>query len=112
MNNMILDIVVEGLRRQTFYQKNANTIHAGIGLVISLLSFLVTVPLGLPAPVVAAIPVAIQVLTTIGIKFTRNGIQPGTADALADAAFIVDMRKIDPPVDPIIEAERRRSVLT
>lgn len=112
MNNMVLDIVVEGLRRQTFYQKNANTIHAGIGLLISLLSFLVTIPMGLPTPLVAAIPVVIQTLTTIWIKFTRNGIQPGTASVLADAALAVEVSHAVDHFEPIVQAERVRSGLS
>lgn len=97
MNDVIYEVVAETVRRQPWYQKNANTIVAGLGALVSILSFLVTLSLGLPEVVVAGIGALISILTTLGIKLTRNGVQPGMAAKLALAD------------DPILEAERERS---
>lgn len=82
MNTFIQDVVAEAVRKQSFFQKNANTIVAGIGALAAILSFLVTLPLGLPEQVHAAIPALVSVLTAFAIKLTPNGVQPRTADKL------------------------------
>lgn len=98
MNMLITEVVADALRKQKWYQKNANTIVAGITLLISALSFLVSLELGLPALVAAGIPVAVQALGTIATKLTRNGIQPSTAGKL-----------VVPETSPAVLAERSRT---
>lgn len=97
MNNVIAEVVADALRKQKWYQKNANTIVAGITLLISALSFLVSLGLGLPPLVAAGIPVVVQALGTVATKLTKNGIQPSTAAKL-----------VVPETPPAVLAERSR----
>lgn len=98
MNDVIYDAIAEVVKQQPWYKKNANTIVAGIGALAAILSFVLTLSLGLPEQAVAAIGGGISVLTTLAVKFTKNGYQPSMADKLAVAAS-----------DPIVAAERDRS---
>ena len=82
MNPFLQEVVAEAVRRQPWYQRNANTIVAGIGAVASVLSFVLTLSLGLPETVVAGIGAAIPVLTAFAVKLTRNGVQMSTAAKL------------------------------
>ena len=86
MNPFLQEVVAEAVRRQPWYQRNANTIVAGIGAVASVLSFVLTLSLGLPENVVLAIGAAIPVLTTFAVKLTRNGVQMSTATKLESTA--------------------------
>ena len=82
MNPFLQEVVAEAVRRQPWYARNANTIVAGIGALASVLSFVLTLSLGLPENVVLAIGAAIPVLTTFAVKLTRNGVQMSTAARL------------------------------
>lgn len=82
MNPFIQDVVAEAIRKQSFFQKNANTIVAGIGALAAILAFVVTLPLGLPEVVHASVPAVVSVLTAFAIKLTPNGVQPSTATKL------------------------------
>ena len=82
MNPFLQEVVAEAVRRQPWYQRNANTIVAGIGALASVLSFVLTLSLGLPESVVAGIGAAIPVLTAFAVKLTRNGVQMSTATKL------------------------------
>lgn len=98
MNMVIAEVVANALREQKWYQKNANTIVAGITLLVSALSFLVSLELGLPTLVAAGIPVVIQALGTLATKLTKNGLQPSTAGKL-----------LVPETPPAVLAERSRT---
>lgn len=98
MNLVIAEVVADALRKQKWYQKNANTIVAGITLLISALSFVVSLGFGLSPLVAAGIPVVVQTLGTIATKLTKNGIQPSTAGKLAA-----------PETSPSVLAERLRT---
>lgn len=82
MNTFIQNMVVEAVKNQPWYQRNANTIVAGIGFFAALLTFVATLPLNLPDQVHAALPVVVAFLTAVAIKFTPNGVQLRTADKL------------------------------
>lgn len=100
MNILIAEVVADALREQKWYQKNANTIVAGITLLVSALSFLLSLELGLPTLVAAGIPVVIQTLGTIATKLTKNGIQASHAGKL-----------VVPETPPAVLAERSRTGL-
>lgn len=82
MNPFLQEVVAEAVRRQPWYARNANTIVAGLGAVAAVLSFVLTLSLGLPENVVLAIGAAIPVLTAFAVKLTRNGVQMSTAARL------------------------------
>lgn len=82
MNTIIQDAVVNAVRRQSWFQKNANTIVTGIGALAGLLGFLATLPLPIKDEYRALIPVVAGFLTTLVTKFTINGIQPSMIDKL------------------------------
>lgn len=98
MNETIHEIVAEAVRRQPWYQKNANTIVAALGALAAILSFVLTLSLGLPENVIAAVGAAIPVLTALAVKLTRNGVQASTADKLLALG-----------ANPVLDAERERS---
>lgn len=98
MNYVIAEAVADALRKQKWYQKYANTIVAGITLLISILSFVVSLELGFSPLVAAGIPVVVQALGTLATKLTRNGIQPSTAGKL-----------VVPETPPAVLAERLRT---
>lgn len=83
MNPFLQEVVAEAVRRQPWYQRNANTIVAGLVALSAVLSFIATLGLDLPAGVAAAIPATITVLGTVVTKLTRNGVQMSTATKLA-----------------------------
>lgn len=85
MNTLLQEVVAEAVRRQPWYQKNANTIVAGIGALASVLAFVLTLSLGLPDAAVAGIGAAIPLLTTFAVKLTRNGVQASTLGKLESA---------------------------
>lgn len=107
MNAFIEDVVAEAIRKQTFFQKNANTIVAGIGALVAVLSFVATLPLELPDVAKAAIPVVVSVLTTFAIKLTPNGVQPTTAQKLERTVAATRPPVLDPAV-LVAEADRAR----
>ena len=82
MNSLIQSAVAEAIRRQSFFQRNANTIVAGIGAVTALLSFLVTLPLPIDDKYTGLVPSVVAFLTVFAVKLTPNGVQPSTADKL------------------------------
>lgn len=86
MNPFIQEIVAEAVRRQPWYQKNANTIVAGLVALSAVLSFVATLGLDLPPIVAAGIPAVVTVIGTVVTKLTRNGVQPSTAVKLEAVA--------------------------
>lgn len=82
MNTFIQDVVTQAVRNQKWYQKNANTIVAGLVLLSAILSFVLTLGLDLPPQVAAGIPVVATFIGTIVTKLTKNGVQPSTAKKL------------------------------
>lgn len=83
MNPFIQDLVAEAVRRQPWYQKNANTIVAGLVMLSAVLSFIATLGMDLPPMVAGGIPVVVTALGTIVTKLTRNGVQPSMVPKLA-----------------------------
>lgn len=83
MNPFIQDVIAEAVTRQSWYQKNANTIVAGLVMLSAVLSFVLTLGLDLPAMVAAGIPAAVTVIGAIVTKLTRNGVQTSMVDKLA-----------------------------
>lgn len=98
MNDAIYQLVADAVSRQTWYQKNANTIVATIGALVSILSLVLTMSLGLPQVATVLIAGAISALTALGIKLTRNGIQKSTATKL-----------VSPHESAVLNAERVRA---
>src|SRR5699024_6581116 len=82
MNRMIESVVLEAVRRQTWWKRYANTVVAGIGSGSALLSFVATFSLTIPEQWAGAIPAAISFLTALGIKLTVNGIAPSALEKL------------------------------
>lgn len=82
MNPFIQDVVAEAIRQQKWYQRNANTIVAGLVALASVLSFVATLGLELPPIVAGGIPVAVTLIGTFVTKLTRNGVQMSTAPKL------------------------------
>ena len=82
MNPFIQEVVAEAVRRQPWYQRNANTIVAGLVALSAVLSFVATLGLDLPAVVAPGIPAAVTIIGTVVTKLTRNGVQPSTAAKL------------------------------
>ena len=108
MNPFIHDVVAEAIRQQKWYQRNANTIVAGLVAVASILSFVATLELGLPSTVAAGIPVAVTAIGTLATKLTRNGVQPSTADKLE--ATPTALATLPAPAEsPVVAAERDRT---
>ena len=108
MNPFIHDVVAEAIRQQKWYQRNANTIVAGLVAVASILSFVATLELGLPSTVAAGIPVAVTAIGTLATKLTRNGVQPSTADKL-EATPTARATMPAEPESPVVAAERDRT---
>ena len=103
MNQFIETAVLNAISKQKWYQKNANTIVAGLVLLSAILSFVATLGLDLPAWAAAAIPVAITFLGTVTTKLTKNGVQKSLIPKLDEPpAGILDT----------IEAERQRMFQT
>ena len=86
MNPFLQEIVVSAVKNQTWYQRNANTIVAGLVALASILSFVATLELNLPAVVAAAIPAAVTLIGTLVTKLTRNGVQMSTLAKLEAVA--------------------------
>ena len=79
---MIQDAVVGAVRDQKWFQRNANTIVAGLGFLAGLLGFIATLPLPIQDEYRAVIPLVAGFLTTLATKFTINGVQPQMIDKL------------------------------
>lgn len=99
MNTIIQNAVVEAVERQSWFQRNANTIVTGLGALAGLLGFLATLPLPIKDEYRALIPVVAGFLTTFATKFTINGIQPSMIDKLgstitAQSTLPVDVTSI------------------
>lgn len=86
MNPFLQEVVAEAVRRQPWYQRNANTIVAGLVALSAILSFIATLGLHLPAAVAAGIPAAVTLIGTLVTKLTRNGVQMSTLAKLEAAA--------------------------
>lgn len=86
MNPFIVDIVVGAVRQQSWYRKNANTIHAGVALLGSVLTFVATLAVAQDPRWAAGLAFAVQTIGVVGIKLTRNGLQESAAPMLAAAA--------------------------
>ena len=108
MNPFIHDVVAEAIRQQKWYQRNANTIVAGLVAVASILSFVATLELGLPPAVAAGIPVVVTAIGTLVTKLTRNGVQPSTADKLEVTPTARASMPAEPE-SPVVVAERDRT---
>lgn len=94
MNDQIYDVVALAVQRQSWYQKNANTIVAALGALAMILSFVLTLSLDLPGIVVAGIGATVSVLTTLRIKLTPNGFQENMAERLKpDPAFLAELER-------------------
>lgn len=110
MDTVIQNAVVEAVRRQSWFQRNANTIVAGLGALAGLLGFLATLPLPIKDEYRALIPLAASFLTAFAVKLTRNGVQPSTADKLeqvAQSAPQIDVATIQAEIarttQPVVE---------
>lgn len=108
MNTFIETVVIEAIRQQTWYQRNANTIVAGLVALVSILSFVATLELDLPAAVAAGIPVAVTAIGTMVTKLTRNGVQASTAGKLEQTPTARATLPA-PPESPVVAAERDRT---
>lgn len=108
MNPFIHDVVAEAIRQQKWYQRNANTIVAGLVAIASILSFVATLELGLPPAVAAGIPVVVTAIGTLVTKLTRNGVQPSTADKLEVTPTARASMPAEPE-SPVVVAERDRT---
>lgn len=86
MNPFLQEVVAEAVRRQPWYQKNANTIVAGLVALSAVLSFVATLGLDLPPIVAAGIPAAVTLIGTLVTKLTRNGVQMSTLGKLESTA--------------------------
>lgn len=103
MNQFIVNAVLNAVAKQKWYQKNANTIVAGLVMLSAILSFVATLGLDLPAWAAAAIPVAVTSLGTVATKLTKNGVQQSMIPKLDEPpAGILDT----------LEAERARMFQT
>ena len=110
MNPFIQEVVAEAIRQQTWYQRNANTIVAGLVMLSSVLSFVATLEPDLPATAAAGIPVAVTAIGTLITKLTRNGVQPSTAGKLEVTPTA--WATMPAPVvaeSPVVAAERDRT---
>lgn len=108
MNPFIQDVVAEAIRRQSWFQKNANTIVAGMVALVSVLSFVATLELDLPPMVAAGIPVVVTAIGTLITKLTRNGVQMSTAGLLEQTAT-AQATLPEPAVSPVVAAEQART---
>lgn len=108
MNPFIQEVVAEAIRRQSWFQKNANTIVAALVMVVSVLSFVATLELDLPPMVAAGIPVVVTAIGTLITKLTRNGVQASTAWRLEQTPT-AQATLPAPAVSPIIAAEQART---
>lgn len=107
MNVFIQDVVAEAIQKQSFFQKNANTIVAGIGALAAILAFVVTLPFELPEVVHASVPAVVSVLTAFAIKLTPNGVQPSMAPKL-EATVAATRPALTGPGMSVIAAEIER----
>lgn len=82
MNPFIQDVVAEAIKKQSFFQKNANTIVTGIGALAAVLGFVASFELPIKDEWSGIIPAVIGVLTAFAVKLTPNGVQPSTANKL------------------------------
>lgn len=85
MNTIVEQAVLAAVRRQSFYQRYANTIVAGLGAVAALLTFIATLPV-IDNTWAQALPVVVAGLTTIAVKLTPNGVSPAMAEQIAAQA--------------------------
>ena len=86
MNPFLQEVVVSAVKNQRWYQRNANTIVAGLVALASILSFVATLELNLPAVVAAAIPATVTLIGALVTKLTRNGVQMSTLAKLEAVA--------------------------
>lgn len=110
MNPFIQDVVAEAIRQQRWYQRNANTIVAGLVALVSVLSFVATLELNLPPAVAAGIPVAATAIGTLATKLTKNSVQMSTAPKLEQTPTA--RASLPAPVVPeslVVAAERART---
>lgn len=108
MNPFIETVVIEAIRQQTWYQRNANTIVAALVMLSSILSFVATLELGLPPEVAAGIPVVVTAIGTLVTKLTKNGVQASTAGKLEQTPT-ARATLPTPPASPAIAAELART---
>lgn len=86
MNPFIVDLVVGAVQKQSWYRKNANTIHAGVALLGSVLTFVATLAIAQDPTLAAGLALAVQTVGVVGVKLTRNGLQESAAPMLAAEA--------------------------
>lgn len=86
MNPFLQEVVAQAIKNQRWYQRNANTIVAGLVALSAVLSFVATLGLDLPPIVAAGIPAAVTLIGTVVTKLTRNGVQMSTLRKLEAAA--------------------------
>ena len=108
MNPFIQNIVAEAIRQQKWYQRNANTIVAGLVALSAILSFVLTLGLELPPIVAAGIPAVITVIGTMVTKLTRNGVQMSTAVKLEQTPAARATLPA-PPASAVVAAELDRT---
>jgi len=84
VNPFIQDVVAEAISRQSFFQKNANTIVSGLSALAAVLTFLVSIQIGLPPLVTAGIVAAIPVINTLVKKLATKGFQPSMVAKLSE----------------------------
>lgn len=86
MNTFVVDLLVDAVRRQSWYRSKANTIHAGIALVGSVLAFVATMEFANDPRWAGGLALAIQFIGVVAVKLTRNGFQVSQAAELSAAA--------------------------
>lgn len=87
-SDLISDVVVEAVRRQPWYAKNANTIVTAISALINVLQLVIVIGVVGNPQLAALIAGAITVLTPFAVKLTRNGVQESMIPRLASTAAV------------------------
>lgn len=69
-----IELLRQKLAEQPLYKKYSNTVTSAIGLLVGVVWLLVSSGIEIPENITKGTLVAIAALTTLGVKFTPNGV--------------------------------------
>lgn len=86
--DVLVDVLVEQMRHQPWWQRFSNTVTAAVGAAVALIWLATAAGLNVPTEVTTGVAAAIPVLTALGVLRTRNGLTPRGVDRVAHAAGV------------------------
>lgn len=108
----VLETLEDQVQEQTWYQRYANTVNAGAGLVATAGAGLLTSGLDLPAWASVTITVLVAVAGVFAVKQTKNGLTPSVVDRIANPILIQrTVERVAQALEPAIGRHAARTAL-